>query len=48
LHSRRLQVFTFLVNEREDLIKALNMGVDGVITNYPDRLHEIKQEIEQL
>ncbi|MEQ9298561.1 MAG: glycerophosphodiester phosphodiesterase family protein [Cyclobacteriaceae bacterium] len=48
LHSRRLQVFTFLVNEREDLIKVLNMGVDGVITNYPDRLHDIKEEIEAL
>jgi glycerophosphoryl diester phosphodiesterase len=48
LHSRRLQVFTFLVNEREDLIKVLNMGVDGVITNFPDRLHAIKEEIEQL
>ncbi len=48
LHARRLKVYTFLVNDREEMIKALNMGVDGIITDFPDRLHDIKVEIENL
>jgi glycerophosphoryl diester phosphodiesterase len=48
LHSRKLKVYTFLVDEKEEMIKAMHMGVDGIITNYPDRLHELKIEVEKL
>lgn len=48
LHARRLKVYTFLVDEKVDMIKAANMGVDGIITNFPDRLHEVKIEIEKI
>jgi len=34
--------------EKEDMIKMLNAGVDGIITDYPDRLIEIRNEIEAL
>ena len=31
------KVFTFTVNEVEDLEKMYSLGVDGIFTNYPDR-----------
>ena len=31
-----MQVWT--VNEEEDLRRMLAMGVDGIVTDYPDRL----------
>lgn len=46
--ARGYKVFTYVVNEREDMIKMLNMGVDGIITDYPDRMVEIRKELEQL
>lgn len=48
LHARRLKVYTFLVNDKNDMVKAINMGVDGIITDFPDKLHDIKIEIEKL
>lgn len=35
-------VFTYTVNEVEDMEKLLLMGVDGIITNFPDRLLRLK------
>ncbi len=32
----RVQVWT--VNEEEDLVRMLKLGVDGILTDYPDRL----------
>ncbi|MGL1887937.1 MAG: glycerophosphodiester phosphodiesterase family protein [Reichenbachiella sp.] len=46
--ARGYKVFTYVVNEREDMIKMLNMGVDGIITDYPDRMLEIKRELEAI
>ncbi|RJE72932.1 glycerophosphodiester phosphodiesterase family protein [Reichenbachiella sp. MSK19-1] len=46
--ARGYKVFTYVVNERENMIKMLNMGVDGIITDYPDRMVEIREELEQL
>ncbi len=37
-HRRGLQVFVYTVNEPEDMPRLLEMGVDGIITNYPDRI----------
>jgi glycerophosphoryl diester phosphodiesterase len=48
LHSRKLKVYTFLVNDKKEMIKAMHMGVDGIITDFPDRLHELKIEVEKL
>lgn len=36
-----LQVNTWTVNEPEDMKKMIRIGVDGIITNYPDRLREL-------
>ena len=48
IKARGYKVITYPVNEREDMVKMLNMGVDGIITDYPDRLVAIKEELEKL
>lgn len=47
LHARGYQIYTYVVNERVDMIKMLNMAVDGIITDYPDRAIEIRKEVEE-
>lgn len=37
-HVRGLKVYTYTVNERDDLARMHAMEVDGVFTNYPDRV----------
>ncbi|MBV6644416.1 MAG: hypothetical protein KI790_03150 [Cyclobacteriaceae bacterium] len=48
MHARGYKVYTYPVNEREDMVKMLNMGVDGIITDYPDRLIEIRAELAKI
>ena len=48
MHARGFKVYTYLVNEEEDMIKMLNAGVDGIITDFPDRLIKIRKKIENL
>ena len=37
-HGRGLRVFVFTVDHPEDIEKMAKLGVDGVFTNYPDRV----------
>ncbi len=37
-HSFNVQVHVWTVNEEEDLERMLELGVDGILTDYPDRL----------
>ena len=39
-HQRGVKVITWTVNRLDDIEKVLKMGVDGIISNYPDRLQE--------
>ena len=32
------QVFTYTVNERHDIQRMRDLGVDGIISDYPDRI----------
>ena len=41
LHERGQKVFVWTVNEEKDMIKLITLGVDGIITNYPDRLKKL-------
>ena len=41
-HQRGVKVITWTVNRRDDIKRVLNMGVDGIISNYPDRLSGFK------
>ena len=39
--SLGLKIIVWTVNERVDMERALDIGVDGIITDYPDRLREV-------
>lgn len=40
-HQKGLAVHVWTVNEREDMVRLLHMGVDGLITDHPDRAIEV-------
>jgi glycerophosphoryl diester phosphodiesterase len=42
--SLGLQVAVWTVNERADLVRMIELGVDGIITDYPDRLRAVMAE----
>jgi glycerophosphoryl diester phosphodiesterase len=37
-HARNLPVHAWTVNEEADMNRFIEMGIDGLITDYPDRL----------
>jgi glycerophosphoryl diester phosphodiesterase len=37
IHQKGFKVYTYTVNEAEDIAKMKAMGVDGIFCNYPDR-----------
>lgn len=39
IHDENLKVYTWTVNEPEDIQRMKDFGVDGIITNYPERAH---------
>ncbi|MEJ2669097.1 MAG: glycerophosphodiester phosphodiesterase family protein [Gammaproteobacteria bacterium] len=40
-HARGLKVFVYTVNYEDDMRDLIVMGVDGIITDYPDRLRAV-------
>jgi len=40
-HAAGLAVYTFAVNAEEDMQRMAELGVDGMFTNYPDRLRSL-------
>lgn len=40
-HARGVKVFSYTVNDVETARKLENMGIDGIITNYPDLLTKL-------
>lgn len=40
-HSRNMDVHAWTINEVEDMQRLLDLGVDGLITDYPDRALEV-------
>jgi glycerophosphoryl diester phosphodiesterase len=43
-HALGLKVLPWTVNEPRDMRNLIDMGVDGIITDYPDRLREVMAE----
>lgn len=39
-HGRPLEVYTWTVNDAAKAVKVADMGVDGIITNYPDVIRD--------
>ncbi len=44
IHNRGQKIFVWTVNKEEDMKHLADIGVDGIITNYPDRLAKILSE----
>ncbi len=40
-HAEGLAVYVFTVNREEDMRRLLGLGVDGIFTDYPDRLRAL-------
>jgi glycerophosphoryl diester phosphodiesterase len=40
-HNRRLQVHAWTINDKADMRRLIDLGVDGIITDYPDRLLQV-------
>ncbi len=40
-HHAGLQVVTWTINEPEQMRRLISAGVDGIMTDYPDRLAEV-------
>jgi glycerophosphoryl diester phosphodiesterase len=45
LHQRRIRVIPWTVNETSDMLSLKGMGVDGFITDYPDRARRYKMTL---
>lgn len=43
-HGRGLRVEAWTINEKDDMRRFIQMGIDGIITDYPDRLIEVLGE----
>lgn len=46
IHNRGMQVIPWTVNEVEDMKTMIKMGVDGIITDYPNRISAVIGEQE--
>jgi len=42
-HERGLKVFPWTVQKKDKMKELQKMGVDGIITDYPDRLEEVME-----
>lgn len=47
LRAAGISINVWTVNEEEDMRAMLRLGVDGIMTNYPDKLAAIRQEYEK-
>ena len=43
-HRRGLKVVVWTVNQPADMVSLIDMGVDGIISDYPDRLRAVMAE----
>lgn len=44
-HDAGLQVATWTVNEPEEMIMLMEMGVNGIMSDYPDRLRKVVESV---
>lgn len=44
LHEKGIKVVPWTVNDQEEMMELIEMGVDGIITDYPNMIWEIKSD----
>jgi glycerophosphoryl diester phosphodiesterase len=47
LHQQKIRVIPWTVNEEEDMKKVFELGVDGLITDYPNRANKLGYGIKR-
>lgn len=47
LREKGIEINVWTVNEKQDMLDMLQKGVDGVITNFPDRFGQVREEFER-
>lgn len=40
-HAAGYRLYVYTVDEQEEMMRLMEMGVDGIFTNYPDRLYAL-------
>ena len=45
LHEAGLKVIPWTVNREKDCIRLLEMGVDGIITDYPEKIIQLRDDL---
>ncbi len=45
LHSRGILVIPWTINDEEEMRRLIDLGVDGIISDYPDRLVKVVKEL---
>jgi glycerophosphoryl diester phosphodiesterase len=46
-HAHNIQVHAWTINEADTMRRLIDLGVDGLITDYPDRLLKILQRLPE-
>jgi glycerophosphoryl diester phosphodiesterase len=46
IHAHGQQVYVFTVNEMPDIKRMMALGVDGIISDYPDHVHAVLREAQ--
>lgn len=44
-HQKGLKVFVYTINEEKQFRKLIELGIDGIFTNYPDKMRGVLNEI---
>ena len=44
-HKNNMEVNVFYADEERDIIALMEMGVDGILTNFPERLKALQEQI---
>lgn len=44
VHDKDMQLYSWTVNEYEDMVELVNVGVDGIISDYPNYFEKLRAE----
>ena len=48
LKQKKIKIIPWTVNSYSDIAKILNLDIDGIISDYPERVLEIKKKYEKI